>query len=177
MSSTSSTPSVSSMSSVSSVSSKPSVSSMSSMFSTIFVSSMSSRTSPAACPAPQAHVDTAALPMSYAGGAALTPSNTAGFGVGALTKGDTDGSSYSNDDLRGTHTASGYLASGNPMSYTVSAALMPSKRAGMHARPNPSQANAKTAALSMSSAVGAALTPPKTSGTPTLPNTPHPPPP
>ena len=48
--------------------------------------------------------------MSYAGGAALTPSNTAGFGVGAVTKGDTDGSSYPNGGLRDTHTAGGYLA-------------------------------------------------------------------
>ena len=48
--------------------------------------------------------------MSYAGGAALTPSNTAGFGVGALTKGDTNGSSYPNGGLCVTHTADGYLA-------------------------------------------------------------------
>jgi hypothetical protein len=48
--------------------------------------------------------------MSYAGGAALTPSNTAGFGVGAVTKGDTDGSSYPNGGLRDTHAAGGCLA-------------------------------------------------------------------
>ena len=37
--------------------------------------------------------------------------------------------------------------SGHPMSYAVSAALMPSNTAGMPIRPNPPQANADTAAL------------------------------
>merc|ERR1712086_811970 len=48
--------------------------------------------------------------MSYAGGAALTPLNTAGFDGGALTKGETDGSSYPMCGLRDTHTVGGYLA-------------------------------------------------------------------